>query len=106
VVLKTEQRIGWDPLSGKFRSWLFDSDGGFGGGLWTPTDDGWLIKSESTDPSGSVGFASVVYRQLDQDRYQMIGTDRIIGNELVEDFDVTVTRAPPKPSRSDANKKD
>lgn len=106
VVLKTEQRIGWDPLSGKFRSWLFDSDGGFGGGLWTPTDDGWLIKSESTDPSGSVGFASVMYRQLDQDRYQMIGTDRIIGNELVEDFDVTVTRAPPKPSRSDADKKD
>jgi uncharacterized protein (TIGR02246 family) len=102
VVLKTEQRIGWDPLTGKFRSWLFDSDGGFGGGVWTPTEDGWVIKSESTEAGGSVGFATVVYRQLDQDRYQMIGTDRLIGDVTVEDFDVTVTRAPPKPTRSSA----
>jgi len=99
VVLKTEQKIGWDPLSGKVRSWLFDSDGGFGGGLWTPIEDGWLIKSESTEPGGTMGFATVVYRQLDQDRYQMIGTDRLIGNERAADFDVTVTRAPPKPTR-------
>jgi len=99
VVLKTEQKIGWDPLSGKVRSWLFDSDGGFGGGLWTPIEDGWLIKSESTEPAGTIGFATVVYRQLDQDRYQMIGTDRLIGNERAADFDVTVTRAPPKPTR-------
>jgi len=106
VVLKTEQKVGWDPLSGKFRSWLFDSDGGFGGGLWTPTEDGWIIKSESTDAGGTVGFATVVYRQLDQDRYQMIGTDRLIGNETAEDFDVTVTRAPPKPTRSGAATKE
>lgn len=106
VVLKTEQRIGWDPLTGKFRSWLFDSDGGFGGGIWTPTADGWVIKSESTEASGSVGFATVVYRQLDDDRYQMIGTDRLIGNEIAEDFDVTVTRAPPKPTRPNAPAKD
>jgi uncharacterized protein (TIGR02246 family) len=106
VVLKTEQRIGWDPLTGKFRSWLFDSDGGFGGGIWTPTADGWVIKSESTETSGSVGYATVVYRQLDDDRYQMIGTDRLIGNEMAEDFDVTVTRAPPKPTRPNAPAKD
>lgn len=106
VVLKTEQRIGWDPLTGKFRSWLFDSDGGFGGGIWTPTEEGWVIKSESTETSGSVGFATVVYRQLDQDRYQMIGTDRLIGDERADDFDVTVTRAPPKPTRSSAPAKE
>lgn len=99
VVLKTEQRIGWDPLTGKIRSWMFDSDGGFGGGLWTPTQEGWVIKSESTQTDGSIGFATVYYRQLDQDRYQMIGTDRLIGDETAEDFDVTVTRAPPKPTR-------
>lgn len=102
VVLKTEQKIGWDPLSGKVRSWLFDSDGGFGGGLWTPIDDGWLIKSESIEPGGTMGFATVVYRQLDQDRYQMIGTDRLIGDERAADFDVTVSRAPPKPARPGA----
>ncbi len=100
VVLKTEQRIGWDPLAGKVRSWLFDSDGGFGKGVWTPTEEGWLIKSESTDPSGAIGFATVVYRQLDDNRYRMIGTDRLIDDELAEDFDVTVTRAPPKPTQS------
>jgi uncharacterized protein (TIGR02246 family) len=106
VVLKTEQRIGWDPLTGKVRSWLFDSDGGYGGGVWTPTEDGWVIKSESTEASGSVGFATVLYRQLDDDRYQMIGTNRLIGNEMAEDFDVTVTRAPPKPTRPGVPAKD
>lgn len=100
VVLKTEQRIGWDPLAGKVRSWLFDSDGGFGGGLWTPTEEGWVVKSQSTDPEGSVGFASVLFQMLDQDRFQMVGTDRLIGDQRLEDFNVIVTRAPPKPSRS------
>jgi uncharacterized protein (TIGR02246 family) len=100
VVLKTEQRIGWDPLAGKIRSWLFDSDGGFGGGLWTPTEEGWVVKSQSTDPEGSVGFASVLFQMLDQDRFQMVGTDRLIGDQRMEDFNVVVTRAPPKPLRS------
>jgi hypothetical protein len=28
-VIKGTQRIGWDPVSGKFRTWTFDSEGGY-----------------------------------------------------------------------------
>ncbi len=28
------QRIGWDPLTSQLRMWIFDSEGGYGEGLW------------------------------------------------------------------------
>ena len=28
------QRIGWDPATGKLRTWIFDSSGSFGEGVW------------------------------------------------------------------------
>ena len=30
--------IGWDPQSGQIKSWLFNSEGGHGEGLWTRTE--------------------------------------------------------------------
>ena len=37
------QIIGWNPQAGRFQSWSFDSSGGHGTGLWSPTADGWSI---------------------------------------------------------------
>ena len=34
------QIIGWDPQTGKVKSWSFDSTGGHGTGLWTPASEG------------------------------------------------------------------
>lgn len=33
--LEGTQVIGWDPAAGTIRSWMFDSDGGFGEGTWS-----------------------------------------------------------------------
>lgn len=33
------QRIGWDPLTGKLRAWIFDSSGSFGDGVWYRVSD-------------------------------------------------------------------
>lgn len=104
VVLDTEQRIGWDPRAEKIRSWMFDSDGGLGGGLWTATDDGWLLRSESVDPLGIVGNSTIRYRPLDANRYQIVGTDRIVGDQRLDDFEVTITRAPPTPAAAAARR--
>ena len=38
------QRIGWDPLAKTIRSWVFDSEGGFGEGTWTRDGDHWIVK--------------------------------------------------------------
>src|SRR5262249_53712459 len=34
-VMTVSQRIGWDPLARRIRSWEFDSEGGFGEGTWS-----------------------------------------------------------------------
>ncbi len=59
VAMKSSQRIGWDPTSGKVRSWLFESDGGFAEGIWTLVEDAWVIKSVATLADGTTGTATI-----------------------------------------------
>ncbi len=106
VVMKSEQRIGWDPLSGELRSWLFDTDGGFAHGDWTFVDGGWVIKSRATAPDGLLGSATVTITRTSPDQFRMVGTDRIIGGQRADDFDVSVTRAPPQPATDDRSAPD
>ena len=42
--LEGTQIIGWDPAAGTIRSWMFDSDGGFGEGAWSKHGDTWVVK--------------------------------------------------------------
>jgi uncharacterized protein (TIGR02246 family) len=98
VTMKSEQRIGWDPLAGKVRSWMFDSDGGFSDGDWTQIDDAWVIKSSAVLPDGTTGSATLTFTPIDESRYSIKGTDRILGSMRDDDFDVTVTRKAPLPA--------
>lgn len=93
--LKTTQRIGWDAVAGRVRSWMFDSDGGISEGNWTFMDDSWVIKSVTALPDGLSGSATITITPLGPQRFRMRGTDRIVGGRIVEDFDVEVTRPPP-----------
>jgi uncharacterized protein (TIGR02246 family) len=45
VTSSGKQIIGWDPTTGKGRSWSFDASGGYGTGVWTVTPEGWQIES-------------------------------------------------------------
>ena len=38
------QVIGWDPSTKQIRSWVFDSDGGFGQGTWKKKGKHWYIQ--------------------------------------------------------------
>lgn len=46
------QLIGWDPVSQSIRSWVFDSDGGFGNSTWKKKDNQWIIHATATLPDG------------------------------------------------------
>lgn len=92
---KSTQRIGWDPSAGRIRSWLFDSDGGFAEGAWTIVDDGAVIKSTSVNPDGSTSNVTLNIVMKDKDHYSIEGTDRVIGDSLEEDFEITVARRAP-----------
>ena len=99
TVLHSTQRIGWDPLAGKVRSWLFDSDGGFGEGQWTQVADAWVIKSSAVLPDGQTGSATVTLTPQGKDRYTLKGTERIAGDERDADFEFVVSRRPPQPGK-------
>ncbi|MBY0589596.1 SgcJ/EcaC family oxidoreductase [bacterium] len=91
---KSTQRIGWDPTQRRFRSWLFDADGGFSEGLWTPTETGWLISSSAVLPTGETGSAMLQILPADANRFTIKGTNRLIAGVLDSDFEVIVTKRP------------
>jgi uncharacterized protein (TIGR02246 family) len=95
VVMKSSQRIGWDPLHGTPRSWTFDSDGGFAEAFWTQVDDTWLIRTSAVMPDGLTGSAILKITNGEKGRYVMTGSNRIIGNVMEEDYEITVVRQPP-----------
>ncbi len=97
--LKSEQRIGWDPLTKKIKSWTFDSDGGRGEGAWTQAGDRWIIKSDAVLPDGQVGSATLFLEPRNKDSYVMKGFDRVRGDDSEDDFEVTIVRKSPEPTK-------
>lgn len=97
---QSSQRIGWDPVESKLRSWTFDSDGGFSEGEWMAVDDGWLVKSEATLPDGTTGSATISIRPSDQDHFVVESTDRIVAGGEEPDFKLVIARKPPSPATS------
>ena len=72
------QIIGWDPRSRQIRSWTFDSNGSFGDGVWTRTDDGWLIKSTQTLADGRAASGTYVFTPDGNDALSV----QLIGHEI------------------------
>jgi uncharacterized protein (TIGR02246 family) len=99
VVMHSTQRIGWDPLAGKVRSWMFDSDGGFGEGQWAQVDGSWVVKSTAVLPDGQVGSATITMTPQGKDRFVIKGTDRFAGDVRAADFEHVITRRPPQPAK-------
>lgn len=100
VVMKSFQRIAWDAHEGKFRSWTFDSDGGFGEGLWYPTPNGWALTSKAVAPDGSRGTATVRIQSDSKDRFNVLGTHRVSEGNEEPDYSYTVVRRPPESGTS------
>ncbi len=99
VTRKSSQRIGWDPSLGRIRSWLFEADGGFSEGVWTVLDGRILIKSSSVSPDGTLASTTMNVAIENESRFTITGTDRIVGDNLDDDFEITVVRRPPTPGK-------
>jgi uncharacterized protein (TIGR02246 family) len=95
--MNVSQRIGWDPLAKRIRSWVFDSEGGFGESVWTRDDDGWVIKATAVRPDGTTGSATNFLTPIGTDGYVWRSTDRIVADELQAPTEVKVVRKPPQP---------
>lgn len=95
VESKSTQRIGWDAASGTYRSWTFDSDGGFTEGAWTALEDGWEVVSDATLPDGTTGSATMKIIPQDDDRFVVRSTGRIVAGNAEPDFELTIIRRQP-----------
>ncbi len=96
-VMQVTQRIGWDPIAKRIRSWVFDSEGGFGEGIWTRLDDSWVIKSTGVQAEGTTASATSVIVPTGTDGYVWRVHDRISGDEALPPLEVKVVRKPPTP---------
>ena len=76
--------IGWDPHRQAIRSWLFDSDGGFGAGRWSGGEDGrWTVQSLHVLPDGRRASATSIYEVLDENTVRFRSIARQVDGELL-----------------------
>ncbi|HEV3299325.1 MAG TPA: SgcJ/EcaC family oxidoreductase [Planctomycetaceae bacterium] len=89
------QRIGWDPLTKQIRSWLFDSEGGYGESFWTRDGDRWLVKATAVRRDGTTASMTNIYKPAGKDSYTWRMTDRVVGGEVMSPIEIKVVRRPP-----------
>jgi uncharacterized protein (TIGR02246 family) len=94
------QRIGWDAALEKFKSWVFDTDGGHTEGIWTQLGDRWIVKATGVRPSGEAFSATQIFEPAGADAYLFSSVDRIVGDQAQPDFTAHVVRRPPEPERA------
>ncbi len=80
--LEGTQIIGWDPAAGTIRSWMFDSDGGFGEGIWSNKENTWTVKFSQVLPDGRKASATNIYTLVDGNTI----TWRSIGRKVDGEF--------------------
>ena len=98
VAMSGTQRIGWDAVRKHFRSWVFDSKGGFSQGVWMQAGDEWIVRSEGSTAVGEAVSAINIYRLIDNDTIGYRSTNRMIDGERQDDVDeFIVKRRPPDP---------
>ncbi|MEO8616454.1 MAG: nuclear transport factor 2 family protein [Luteolibacter sp.] len=93
----TSVRIGWDGARKTITWWTFDSGGGFAKGVWTPGDDGWLLRSEGTTADGETTSATGHLVFEGKDAMVWKSTDRVIDGEQLPDTELRIVRQAPEP---------
>ena len=81
--LSGQQIIGWDPAAKRIRSWIIDSDGGFGEGFWTRQGNRWYISMVFTLPDGRKASSTHIYTKVDDNTFTFATEDRNVGDRML-----------------------
>jgi uncharacterized protein (TIGR02246 family) len=65
VIESGTEMIGKDSARGVIRSWVFQSDGGFGGGAWTREGKKWSVDVHGVRADGRELTGTIIYVQVD-----------------------------------------
>ncbi|MGO9113397.1 MAG: YybH family protein [Thermoguttaceae bacterium] len=85
--LEGTQVIGWDPAADTIRSWMFDSDGGFGEGTWTKKENSWVVKFSQVLPDGRKASATNVYTLVDGNTFTWKSIGRKVDGQFMPNID-------------------
>lgn len=85
-ILEGQQIIAWDPIEKKIRSWVFDSDGGFGIGNWNQKGNSWFVKTTYTLADGSKASAINIYTKKDDNTYTWASVERDVNGTILPDI--------------------
>jgi uncharacterized protein (TIGR02246 family) len=97
--LTIRQRIGWDPIAGRVRAWVFDSNGGYGESYWTQAGRSWRIRKTGVQPDGTRSSSIDIMTPTGKDSYTWQSVDRIVGMQKMPPLEVKVVRQPPEPTK-------
>jgi len=87
------QVIGWDPVAEKIRSWVFDSDGGFGSSTWKKKDNKWVVNSSATLADGRKASAAKVLTIVADKTITMQATGRTLDGNILPNLEpIKLTR--------------
>ncbi len=79
--------IGYDPVAGAIRSWMFDSEGGFGEGVWKRDGNKWMDSFAATAPDGSTSSAQHIITYIDDKKYTWESVNRQSDGEVLPNID-------------------
>ncbi len=98
-VMTVNERIGWDPSVRQIKSWVFDSEGGHGTGLWSRIGNEWVIKSTGVLPDGRIATATHTLTRLGPHSAKWTSLERTVGDRLVPDqAEYLMVHQPPRPT--------
>lgn len=93
VDVEGTQVIGWDPVTKKIRSWIFDSKGAIGEGEWSRAGDRWTVKVKSVLGTGQIASSLNIYTYVDPKTFTWQSIGREVDGEPLPNIDsVTVIR--------------
>ncbi len=85
--MQATEVIGYDPVAGALRSWMFDSEGGFGEGTWKRDGNKWMNSFAGTAPDGSTSSAQHIITYIDEKKYTWESVNRQNGGEILPNID-------------------
>lgn len=105
AVLEVTEVIGWDAADRIVRSWVFDSDGGFGQSTWSKRGDEWIISAKGTLADGGRASAVNMIHRIDDNTYAWSSTHRDVDGQMLPDVsDVKMVRVPETQATAGGNK--
>jgi uncharacterized protein (TIGR02246 family) len=90
--------IAFDPSQGRFRSWYFDSRGGYGGGPWSLRGNVWRTDIVAVLPDGRLGSSWMTWEQVDENTAIWRAIEREVGGEPLPDAEQRYVRVPDEPA--------